>query len=125
MTERTETDSDSTAPETDSDSTAPETDSDSTAPDDSTPAADETAAEDAEASATVDTDRLRSYLERAVLAALFLFALVAAFRFYFAASNAVSYWVADPYESAFQAAFNLVVLLFVGAAILRQLGRMR
>jgi hypothetical protein len=73
----------------------------------------------------VDTGRVRRYVERAVLAGLLLFALVAAFRFYFAASNALSYWVATPYESAFQAAFNLVVLLVVGAAILRQLQRMR
>jgi hypothetical protein len=50
---------------------------------------------------------------------------VVAFRFYFAASNAVSYWVAEPYESAFQAAFNLVVLLLVGAGIVRQVRRMR
>lgn len=73
----------------------------------------------------VDTDRLRRYVERGFLAALFLFALVAAFRFYFAASNAVSYWVATRYQSAFQAAFNLVVLLVVVAAIVWQLRRMR
>ena len=73
----------------------------------------------------VDTNRLRDYVERGVLAALFLFALVAAFRFYFAASNTIDYWVAGPYQSAFQAAFNLVVLLVVAAAILRQLQRMR
>lgn len=73
----------------------------------------------------MNAERLRGYFDRAVLAGLFLFALVAAFRFYFAASNAVAYWVGDAYESTFQAAFNLVVLLVVGAGIAYQLRRMR
>jgi hypothetical protein len=94
-------------------------------------AADPTVTDEADATADeadadeADGDRLRRYVERAVLAVLFLFAIVVAFRFYFAASNAVSYWVAEPYESAFQAAFNLVVLLVVGAGIVRQVRRMR
>ena len=123
MTDDTPDDTARTSTETEQ--TAAEGAAPDAATDEGTPAA---TAEETDATADEadsDDDRLRRYVERAVLAVLFLFAIVVAFRFYFAASNAVSYWVAEPYESAFQAAFNLVVLLLVGAGIVRQVRRMR
>ena len=72
-----------------------------------------------------ESSRLGRYVNRAILAGLLILAVVAALRFYFAASNAIDYWVADAYRSMFQAAFNLVVLLAVSAGIGWQLRRVR
>jgi hypothetical protein len=69
-------------------------------------------------------DDLGRYLNYGAIALLSLFALVAAFRFYFAASNSVSTWVTDEYVSIFQAAFQLVVLLVAVAGIAWQLRRL-
>lgn len=55
-------------------------------------------------------DALR-YLEWAGLALLFILATLAMFRFYNSAGRAIEVFVADRYESLFQAAFNLIVLL--------------
>jgi len=57
------------------------------------------------------------YLEWGGLAGLGLVALVAVFRFYFAASRAIGIWISPDFEPLFQAAFNIVVLLFAAAGI--------
>jgi len=67
-----------------------------------------------------NADRIVYYTQLAAFAVLSLLALVATFRFYFAASNAVSRWVSSDFVSAFQAVFNLVVLLLsvIGLSLL-------
>lgn len=60
---------------------------------------------------SLDPDDALRYLEWAGLALLFLLATLAMFRFYNSAGRAIEVFVADRYESLFQAAFNLVVLL--------------
>lgn len=71
-----------------------------------------------------NADRVRRYLDYALLAGLALLALVAAMQFYVNASAAVSRWVTSEYRSLFQALFNLVVLLVVGAVISRRVHRL-
>jgi len=54
-----------------------------------------------------------------------LLALVATFRFYFAASQAIQVWISEDFVSVFQAAFNLLVLIasVYGVSVLvRRLG---
>lgn len=58
-----------------------------------------------------------SYLEWGAMAGLGLVALIAVFRFYFAASRAISVWISPDFEPVFQAAFNLVVLLLAATGI--------
>ncbi|MDY6817438.1 MAG: hypothetical protein SVG88_02160 [Halobacteriales archaeon] len=58
-----------------------------------------------------DPDDAIRYLEWAGLALLFILATLAMFRFYTSAGRTIDVFVADRYESLFQAAFNLVVLL--------------
>ncbi|MEF8830969.1 MAG: hypothetical protein V5A23_05470 [Halobacteriales archaeon] len=67
---------------------------------------------------------VRRYLNYGAIGLLALFALVAAIRFYLEASAVISTWVTPEYRSLFQAAFNLVVLLFAGGAIAWQLRRL-
>ena len=65
---------------------------------------------------TTDTgSRLVTFVEYAAFGILCLLALVATFRFYFAASEAIRIWFNRDWVPVFQAAFNLVVL--VAAAI--------
>lgn len=76
---------------------------------------------------SVDADSsrdLRTYVNYAVLAGLGLLALVATLQFYLSASQAINIWVTPEYRSLFQAVFNLVVLLVVGAGITLQLRRL-
>ncbi|WP_436931141.1 hypothetical protein [Halosimplex halobium] len=50
------------------------------------------------------------YVQWAAFAILCLLALVATFRFYFAASEAIRVWFSPDFVPVFQAVFNLVVL---------------
>lgn len=56
-------------------------------------------------------DRIVTALQYGALAVLLLLALVSLFRFYFAASNAISIWISNDFVPIFQAVFNLVVLV--------------
>ncbi|MFB6127358.1 MAG: hypothetical protein ABEJ79_08730 [Halolamina sp.] len=69
-----------------------------------------------------DVARLLNYL---LLAGLTLFAFVAAVQFYLNAAATIGRWVAPDYRSAFQAVFNLAVLLVAVAGASRQLDRVR
>ncbi len=64
-----------------------------------------------------DRRNVVSYLEWGAVVSLGLVALVAVFRFYFAASRAISVWISPDFEPLFQAAFNLVVLLLAATGI--------
>lgn len=57
------------------------------------------------------------YLHWALFAILILVVLVATFRFYFAASNAVNELVSDRFRPLFQAGFNLAVILAAGVGL--------
>jgi hypothetical protein len=77
------------------------------------PASDETAA-DAESEGSPDgesSNRVTQSLLKVGMVVLILLALVATFRFYFAASNAISIWFSSDFVPIFQAAFNLLLLL--------------
>lgn len=67
--------------------------------------------------------RLRGYLDRALLVAFLLLAVVAALQFYFQAGAAIEVWITDPYEPLAKAAFNLAVLLLAAAGLSYQLRR--
>lgn len=60
---------------------------------------------------TVTGSRLVGFVEYATFALLCLLALVATFRFYFAASEAIRLWFSPDFVPVFQAAFNLLVLV--------------
>lgn len=60
---------------------------------------------------------LRRYLTYAALVGLGLLAAISVLQFYLNASSAISQWVAPEFRNAFQAAFNLAVLLATLAAI--------
>jgi hypothetical protein len=65
------------------------------------------------------------YLQWGALAVFVVLAAVSLFKFYASATAAIATWVAPAYEPAFQAAFNLGVLLVsaAGASVLaRRLG---
>jgi hypothetical protein len=72
---------------------------------------------DAGLAGDVTTARIRRYLVYAALGGLALLAAVSVLQFYLNASSAISRWVAPEFRSAFQAAFNLAVLLLSLAAI--------
>jgi hypothetical protein len=55
-------------------------------------------------------NKLVTVVEYAAFGILCLLALVATFRFYFAASEAIRLWFSPDFVPVFQAAFNLVVL---------------
>ncbi len=61
-----------------------------------------------------------AYLQWGALVVLVSLAVVALLRFYTSASAAIAAWAAPAYEPAFQASFNLVVLLVcaVGVSLL-------
>jgi len=71
----------------------------------------------------IDGD-LRRKLNYALLLGLGLLALIAVIQFYLNISSVIDQWVTREYRSLFQATFNLVVLLVVGAAISRQVRRL-
>ncbi|MFC7138250.1 hypothetical protein ACFQMA_23630 [Halosimplex aquaticum] len=54
---------------------------------------------------------LLAYVEWAAFGILCLLALVATFRFYFAASEAIRVWFSADFVPVFQAVFNLLVLV--------------
>ncbi|QLH85047.1 hypothetical protein HZS54_18825 [Halosimplex pelagicum] len=59
---------------------------------------------------SVDDRDIVGYVQWAAFAILCLLALVATFRFYFAASEAIRVWFSPDFVPVFQAVFNLVVL---------------
>jgi len=59
---------------------------------------------------SVDGRNIVGYVQWAAFAILCLLALVATFRFYFAASEAIRVWFSPDFVPVFQAVFNLVVL---------------
>lgn len=67
---------------------------------------------------------LREYLQGGALAVAVLFALVSAVGFYTSARRAIDVWVATPYQPAFDAAFNLAVLLAMLAVASRLVDRL-
>jgi hypothetical protein len=70
-------------------------------------------------------ERLAYVVQIGALVVLCLLALLATFRFYFAASQAIQVWISDDFVSVFQAAFNLLVLIasVYGVSVLvRRLG---
>jgi hypothetical protein len=70
-------------------------------------------------------ERLAWLVQIGALVVLCLLALLATFRFYFAASQAIGVWISDDFVSVFQAAFNLLVLIasVYGVSVLvRRLG---
>ena len=91
-----------------------------------TGAAESTAAEPGAGSEDRTTgERLTWVVQVGALVVLSLVALLATFRFYFAASEAITVWIADDYVSVFQAAFNLLVLvvcLYGVSLLVRRLG---
>ena len=91
-----------------------------------TDAAGSTAAESGAGSEDRTTgERLAWVVQVGALVVLSLVALLATFRFYFAASEAITVWIADDYVSVFQAAFNLLVLvvcLYSVSLLVRRLG---
>ena len=91
-----------------------------------TDAAESTAAESGAGSEDRTTgERLAWVVQVGALVVLSLVALLATFRFYFAASEAITVWIADDYVSVFQAAFNLLVLvvcLYSVSLLVRRLG---
>ncbi|GAB7012584.1 hypothetical protein [Halolamina salina] len=68
---------------------------------------------------------LRRTLNYVLLAGLSLVALIATLQLYFNVSSAINQWISHEYRSLFQAAFNLVVLLLVGSAMVWQVRRLR
>lgn len=71
----------------------------------------------------IDGD-LRRKLNYAMLFGLGLLAMIAVIQFYLNMSSVINQWVTHEFRSLFQALFNLVVLLVVGAAISRQVKRL-
>lgn len=73
-----------------------------------------------------DTGEVSRYLQWTVLAGLALFGILAAASLYTSIGRIIDVWVAPEFQPVFTAAFNLLVLLLVGAGIsllLRRLGR--
>lgn len=85
---------------------------------------------DAESTATTDArtdrhDRVKQVLNYLLLAGLGLFGLVAAVGLYTAISSAITTWVTSEYRPLARAAFNLVLLVLVAAAVSVQVRRIR
>lgn len=85
--------------------------------------ADDPASSEAEGSVLADRD-LREYLQAGALAVAVLFALISAVGFYTSARRAIDVWVATPYQPAFDAGFNLAVLLVMVAVATRLADRL-
>jgi uncharacterized membrane protein YcjF (UPF0283 family) len=71
----------------------------------------------------LDSD-LRRYLQIGGLGLASLFALVSAVGFYRSARRAIDVWIARQYQPAFDAGFNLVVLLAMLAVVVALLRRL-
>ncbi|WP_411964094.1 hypothetical protein [Haloferax sp. YSMS24] len=69
-------------------------------------------------------ERVRRYLDYAVLAGLLLLALIAALQFYLNATQTITTWVNPEFRAPFQAAFNLVLLLGAALGISIQIRRL-
>lgn len=69
--------------------------------------------------------RVRRAVDYVLLAGLLLVGLVAVVSLYLSASQVTTDWVAPAYRSLFRTAFNLVVVLLVGAGLVVQLRRLR
>ena len=67
-----------------------------------------------------DRSDLRRTLNYVLLGGLSLLALIATLQLYLNVSSAINQWITYEYRSLFQAAFNLTVLLLVGAAMVWQ-----
>lgn len=90
--------------------------------DDTEPMTDDTPVEPTESNRFVDDpETARRYLLWIGVAILALLAIVATFRVYTSASEAIGRFVAYEYRALFQAAFNLAVLLLAVAGITRLL----
>jgi hypothetical protein len=74
---------------------------------------------------SVGSERFRRWVNYLVLAALALLALVAGVRFYGATSTTINRFVASEFQSLFQAAFNLALVLLAAAGVSLQLRRLR
>lgn len=68
---------------------------------------------------------LVTYVEYAAFAILCLLALVATFRFYFAASTVIDVWFSSDFVPVFQAVFNLVILVASAIGISLLVRRLR
>ncbi|MFB6169452.1 MAG: hypothetical protein ABEJ43_11505 [Haloferacaceae archaeon] len=69
-------------------------------------------------------DRVRRGVDYLLLAGLAVFALVAAVGVYTSVQGVIQTWVQPDYQPIVNAAFNLVVLLVVGAGLVRQVRRL-
>ena len=76
-----------------------------------TPPTDDGDGGEASAESRSTGERLAWLVQVAGLVVLSLLALVATFRVYIAASNAISVWISRDFVSLFQVAFNLLVLI--------------
>ncbi|MGB9956047.1 hypothetical protein ACOZ4B_06620 [Haloferax prahovense] len=111
----------------DESATAEEADIETTDPSDMTSeptASADDAGDDEEIENREFADRMRRYLDYAVLAGLLLLALIAALQFYLNASQTITTWVNPEYRAPFQAAFNLVLLLGAALGVSIQLRRL-
>ena len=86
-------------------------------------ASDEATDDEVSDDSVVDRD-LRRYLRIGGLGLASLFALVAAVGFYTSTRRAIDVWVVRPYQPAFDAGFNLVVLLAMLAVVVALLRRL-
>jgi len=74
---------------------------------------------------TDERRNLRRTLNYVLLGGLSLLALIATIQLYLNVSSVINQWVTYEYRSLFQAAFNLTVLLLVGAGMVWQVNRIR
>ena len=90
-----------------------------------TPPGESSSAESSAGESRTSGERLAWVVQIGGLVVLCLLALLATFRFYFAASQAIEVWISDDFVSVFQAAFNLLVLIasvYVVSVLVRRLG---
>lgn len=81
------------------------------------PGVEERPADETNATVSDTGSKLVSLVEYATFGILCLLALVATFRFYFAASEAIRVWFSSDFVPVFQAAFNLVILVAAALGI--------
>ncbi|ELZ55231.1 MULTISPECIES: hypothetical protein [unclassified Haloferax] len=113
--------------ERDDSTTADEADIETMVSTDSTPEPTEStedAIDDEETENREFAERMRRFLDYAVLAGLLLLALIAALQFYLNASQTITTWVNPEYRAPFQMAFNLVLLLGAALGVSVQLRRL-
>ena len=88
-------------------------------------AGDETGSPDAAEGYGSEAEKARRYLLKGALGMLALLGFIATIQFYRSASSAITQLVSPEFQPAFAAAFNLVVLLAVGIAIVQVLRRLQ